>query len=276
MSGRSGASAGGAAGRRPGGLPAPREGATALVTGASSGIGEQLARRLAARGHHVTLVARSAGRLEALAAELGNADARPADLSDPAARDALAAAVDRDVEILVNCAGFGVYTAFGETPRERELEQVRLLVEAPVDLMLRYLPAMVQRGRGAVINVSSTAGLQPLPYNAGYAAAKAHTLLLSEGVGAEVRDKGVTVTAVCPGPVPTGFQAASSATFAEKLPKITWVSPERVAQDALRAADRGRRSVIPGGLPVKLAFALNRFTPPAISLPISKRLMKAS
>lgn len=254
-------------------LPAPREGATALVTGASSGIGEQFARQLAARGHHVTLVARSAEKLEALAAELANADARPADLSDPAARDALATSIGRDVDVLVNCAGFGVYTAFGDTPRERELEQVRLLVEAPVDLMHRYLPAMALRGGGAVINVSSTSAFQPLPYNAGYAAAKAHTLLLSEGVGAEVREKGVTITAVCPGPVPTGFQEASDATFAEKLPKLTWVSAERVARDALRAADRGRRSVIPGGPQVKLAFALNRYLPSAISLPVSKRLM---
>ena len=256
-------------------IPAPREGATALVTGASSGIGEQLARQLGARGHHVTLVARSADKLEALAAELGNADARPADLSDAAARDALATSIGREVDVLVNCAGFGVYTAFGDTPRERELEQVRLLVEAPVDLMHRYLPPMVRRGSGAVINVSSTAGLQALPYNAGYAAAKSHTLLLSEGVGAEVRGKGVTVTAVCPGPVPTGFQEASDAAFAEKLPKLTWVSAERVAKDALRAADRGKRSVIPGGPHVKLAFALNRYAPPGLALAVSKRLMAA-
>ncbi len=83
---------------------------------------------------------------------------------------------------------------------------MRLLVEAPVDLMSRYLPGMVQRGRGAIINMSSTAGFQALPYNAGYSAAKAHVLLLSEAVHAEVKDRGVTVTAVCPGPVPTGFQ----------------------------------------------------------------------
>jgi uncharacterized protein len=254
-------------------VPAPREGATALVTGASSGIGEQFARQLSARGHHVTLVARGAETLERLAAELGSADARPADLADAAARDGLAATIERDVEILVNCAGFGIYTAFADSTRDLELRQVRLLVEAPLDLMHRYLPGMVARGRGAIVNVSSTSGFQALPYNAGYAAAKSHLLLLSEAVGAEVREHGVSVTAVCPGPVPTGFQEASDATFAEKLPKPVWVSAERVARDSLRAADRGRRVVIPGGPHVRAAFAPNRYAPRSLALAISKRIM---
>jgi short-subunit dehydrogenase len=133
---------------------------------------------------------------------------------------------------------------------------------------------MVSRGRGAVINLSSTAGFQPLPFNAGYAAAKSHVLLLSEALSAEVKDAGVSVTAVCPGPVPTGFQAASGAKFAEKLPKITWVSPERVARDALRAAGKGKRVVIPGGPHVKLSFAPNRRFPTALSLPVTRRLMR--
>jgi uncharacterized protein len=254
-------------------IPPPAEGSTALVTGASSGIGEAFARELSARGHHVTLVARSAHKLEALAAELAAADARPADLTHPAQRDELAATIDRDVEILVNCAGFGVYTAFADSPRERELEQVRLLVEAPVDLMHRYLPGMVARGRGAVINVSSSSAFQALPYNAGYAAAKSYLLLLSEAVSAEVREHGVTVTAVCPGPVPTGFQEASDAAFAEKLPKPVWVSAERVARDSLRAAERGKRVVIPGGPHVRAAFAPNRYAPRSLALAISKRVM---
>ena len=141
--------------------------------------------------------------------------------------------------------------------------------------MARYLPGMVERGRGAVINMSSTPGFRRLPYNAGYAAAKAHVLLLSEAVHAEVKEHGVTVTVVCPGPVPTGFQEASDAGyFAERLPKFTSVSAERVASDALAAADRGRISVIPGGPQVWAALAPNRKLPRWIVMPVSTRLAR--
>jgi short-subunit dehydrogenase len=252
----------------------------ALVTGASSGIGEQFARQLAELGYRVALVARREERLAQLAQELGGPDraiAIAADLAVPSERDRLASRLKElgaEVEILVNNAGFGIYKPFAEAGREAEIEQVRVLVEAPVDLMARYLPGMIERGRGAVINMSSTAGLQPLPFNAGYAAAKADILMLSEAVHAEVKPQGVTVTAVCPGPVPSGFQEASDAGyFAEKLPKFTFVAPERVARDALRAAERGKISVIPGGFHVRLAFGPNRKLPRWLVLPISKRLM---
>jgi short-subunit dehydrogenase len=261
-------------------LPPPSDRSIALVTGASSGIGEQFARQLARRGHRVAIVARRESRLTELSNELGGADrAVPiaADLTETADRDRLAQRIDElgvAVDVLVNNAGFGIYQAFAEAGREQEIYQLRLLVEAAVDLMARYLPPMVSRGRGAVINMSSTAGLQALPYNAGYSAAKSYVLLLSEAVHAEVKDKGVTVTAVCPGPVRSGFQDASDAGyFAERMPKFTFVSPERVAEDALEAADRGRISVIPGGPHVKLAFGPNRKLPRAVVLPVSKRLM---
>jgi short-subunit dehydrogenase len=252
----------------------------ALVTGASSGIGEQFARQLAARGHRVALVARREQRLAGLAQELGGEDhAIPlaADLSVSEERDRLASRLEElgvQVEVLVNNAGYGIYSSFADTGREQELAQLRLLVEAVVDLMARYLPAMVQPGGGAVINMSSTAGLQALPYNASYSAAKSYVLMLSEAVHEEVADRGVTVTAVVPGPVPSGFQQASDAHyFAARLPKFTFVSPERVARDALQAADCGRISVIPGGPQVKLAFGPNRNLPRAIVLPVTKRLM---
>ncbi len=261
-------------------LPAPSSRSIAVVTGASSGIGEQFARQLSERGYRVALVARRQERLRDLAQELGGDDratAIGADLTVADERDRLAADLadlDGDVEVLVNCAGFGIYKPFTESGREAELQQVRLLVEAPVDLMARYLPGMVARRRGAVINMSSTAGFQPLPYNAGYAAAKAHILLLSESVHAEVKEHCVTVTAVCPGPVPTGFQEASDAGyFAERLPKFTFASAERVARDALNAADRGRISVIPGGPQVRVAYGPNRKLPRWMVLPVSKRLM---
>lgn len=262
-------------------LPPPSAQSIALVTGASSGIGTEFARQLVDRGHRVGLIARRQDRLTELAGQLGGHDHAvplPADLAVAEERDRLAQRVQElgaAVEILVNNAGFGVFSPFAESDREQELKQVRVLVEAVVDLMARYLPHMVERGRGAIINVASASGFQALPYNAGYAAAKSHVLLLSEAVHAEVREHGVTVTAVCPGPVPTGFQeAADAGYFQRRLPKFTNVSPARVAQDSLSAADRGRISVIPGGVHVRGAFAPNRQMPRWLTLPVSKRLMK--
>lgn len=261
-------------------LPDPQPTSIALVTGASSGIGEQFARQLAAAGHRVALVARREDRLAALAAELGGEErATPiaADLAVPADRDRLAQRMTElggEVEILVNCAGYGIYAPFAQAGREREVGQVRLLVEAVVDLMARYLPGMVSRGRGAVINLSSTAGFQALPYNAGYSAAKSHVLLLSEATHMEVKEHGVTVTAVCPGPVPSGFQEASDAGyFAQRLPKFTFVTPERVAADSLAAARAGKISVIPGGPVVRAAYGPNRKLPRWLVLRVSRRLM---
>lgn len=258
-------------------LPNPQPNSLALVTGASSGIGEQFARQLSQRGHRVVLVARTETKLSALAQELHGAVPVAADLAVAEDRDRLAARVAElggEVDVLVNCAGYGIYEPFVSSGREREVAQVRLLVEAVVDLMARYLPGMVERRRGAVINVSSTAGFQALPYNGGYAAAKGHVLLLSEAVHMEVKDAGVTVTAVCPGPVPSGFQAASDAGYlAAKLPKFTFVDPARVARDSLRAADQGKISVIPGGPQVRMAYGANRKLPRWAVLRVSKRMM---
>lgn len=262
-------------------IPAPAPDSIALITGASSGIGEQLARQLSARGHRVALVARREERLTALADELGGPDraiAIAADLGVPEDRDRLADRLEElgtHVSVLVNNAGFGVFAPFAESGRERELQQVRVMVEAVVDLMARYLPGMIERHSGAIINVTSTSAFQALPFNAGYSAAKSHVLLLSEAVHAEVEDQGVTVTAVCPGPVPSGFQEANDAHyFAKRLPGFTRVSPERVARDSLRAADRGKISVIPGGPHVRAAYGPNRKMPRFLTLSISKRLTK--
>lgn len=150
-------------------LPDPSSESVALVTGASSGIGEQFARQLSEMGHRVALVARREDRLELLARELGGPDrAVPiaADLALPEDRDRLAARIEElgaQVEILVNNAGFGIYQAFPEAGREAEIRQVRVLVEAVVDLMARYLPGMRSRGRGAIINMSSTAATPSAP-----------------------------------------------------------------------------------------------------------------
>ena len=169
-------------------LPPPSQDAVAVVTGASSGIGEQFARQLVARGYRVVVTARREDRLQQLCTELGgdeHAVAVGTDLAIPEDRDRLAARIDElgaQVDILVNNAGLGIYTKFGAEGRDKELQMLRVDVEAVADLMLRYLPGMVDRGRGAIINLSSVSGFQPSPYNAGYAAAKAYVLWLSEAV----------------------------------------------------------------------------------------------
>ena len=261
-------------------LPPPDPQSTALITGASAGIGREFARSLARRGHGVTLVARRRERLEELAKELADehgirAETVPADLSDAGERQRLVDAIaerDLSVEILVNNAGFGIYGRF-PGGRDRELEQVNVLVAAVVDLDARYFPAMLERGRGAIVNISSTAGLQPLPGNGTYSASKAFVLYHSEVLHTEARGSGVTVTAVCPGPVRTEFQKTSEARFQTALPSFVWCGPERVAEDALRAAERGKRTVVPGGLPVRLFFGPNRMAPPGLALAVARRVM---
>jgi uncharacterized protein len=253
-------------------LPAAENGATALVTGASSGIGEAFARQLAERGYRVALVARNEEKLNALAGQLGgDAEVLVCDLAGAAARERLADEVERRglrIEVLVNNAGFGVYKDFAESDRDREIEQARVNVEAVVDLTHRFLPGMLSRGRGAIVNTASTAAFQPIPGNAGYAAAKAYVLALSEALHEETRKTGVTVTALCPGPVHSGFQEASQAQdFAKTLPKPMWRDPDTVARAALKAADRGKRLVVPGA-PNRISGAMARFSPRPVLLRI--------
>src|SRR4051794_32389223 len=262
-------------------LPPPDPGSTALVTGASAGIGADLARGLAQRGHGVTLVARREDRLRRLADDLRErhgvrVEVVAVDLVSERERDRLAEAVEAlglKVEILVNNAGFGIYEPLARSDRQRELRQVRLLVEAVVDLDARYVPAMVERGPGAVINLSSTAGFQPLPGNGTYSAAKSFVLVHTEALHEELRETGVTATAVAPGPVRSEVQEISAPLFADRLPKIVWCDPAQVAADALRAVERGKRSVVPGGVVVKASFAPNRLMPTSVTAVVTRRLM---
>jgi short-subunit dehydrogenase len=262
-------------------LPAPGSTSTALVTGASAGIGREFARALAARGYGVTLVARRADRLEELAAELRDStgvrvEVIPTDLSDQDACERLVAEVDRrglTVDVLVNNAGFGIYSAFGASGMEREFEQLAVLIGAVVQLDGHYVPRMRTRGRGAIINVASTAAFQALPGNGTYAACKAFVLLHTEALHEELRGTGVSVTAVSPGPVHSEFQEVSEPLFADALPGFLWRDPARVARDALRAAERGKRSVIPGGLAVRLFFGPNRVLPAWLVVPVARRMM---
>ncbi len=263
-------------------LPEPSDSGTALITGASAGIGEAIARELAERGYGVTLVARREDRMRSLAAELADrtgvrAEVLGADLGDRSARAELprrVAALGLDVEVLVNNAGFGGGEDFAETDRDRLLAMVEVNCVALLDLQAVYLPRMVERGRGAVINIASTAAFQPLPGAATYGATKAFVLSLSEAVHEELRGTGVTLTAVCPGPVRTEFpQVAGLEGAEEQVPGVFWMTPEAVARQAVDAAADGKRAVVPGLL--NRAGALTgQHAPRMLALPIVKRVWR--
>jgi uncharacterized protein len=260
-------------------LPEPSETSTALVTGASSGIGAAIATSLAKRGHALTLVARREDRLTELASELHEdygvrAGVVACDLADPAERDRLATKVtelDLEVEVLVNNAGFGSAGDFVDADRERQVEMVRVNCETVVDLSGRYLPAMAQRGRGAVINVASMAAFQPLPKNATYAATKAFVLSFTEALHHELKGAGVTASAVCPGPVRTEFMDAAGMERTESTPDFIWTSAEDVAEEAVKAAEAGKRAVVPGRINYAGSL-LGRYSPRKIVLPLSSRI----
>lgn len=263
-------------------LPEPAESSTALITGASSGIGEAIARQLAGRGHGVTLVARREDRLRSLADELTErfdvrAEAIAADLEDGAARDGLPRRIEElglRVEVLVNNAGFGGGKDFARTERGRLVSMVEVNCVALLDLQAVYLPQMVERGRGAIINIASTSAFQPLPGAATYAATKAFVLSLSEAVHEELKGTGVTLTAICPGPVKTEFtEAAGLAGADEGVPGLLWMSAESVAKAAVEAVDDGKRAITPGLL--NRAGALTgQHAPRMLALPIAKRVWR--
>jgi uncharacterized protein len=232
-------------------LPPPSPDTTCVVTGASSGIGAELARELARRGHHVTLVARREERLRELAAELGGAEVHAADLADPNARQGLAdalAASGTEVAALVNNAGFSTSGPFVKGDRDRELEMVRTNVEAVVDLCALFVPGMAERRNGAVLNVASTAAFQPIAMQAGYAATKAFVLSFTESLHEELSGTGVAVTALCPGPVKTEFADVAEIPGTDALPGAFWTSAAAVARAGIHGLERGKRVVIPGAL----------------------------
>ncbi len=240
---------------------------TALVTGASSGIGEGFARRLAAGGTDLVVVARRTDRLEALATELHEAhgvdvEVLTADLADPwprAAVEARLADAGRPIDLLVNNAGFGTSGPFVELDVDREDEEIRLNVIALVRLTHAALPGMIERGRGAVCNVSSVASFQPLPQNATYAATKAFVTSFSQALHEETRGTGVTVTALCPGFVQTEFQQHSD-TATSRVPSFAWLDVDHVVDAGLAATARGRAVAVPGAT-YKALDALAQVTP---------------
>jgi hypothetical protein len=225
---------------------------TALVTGASSGIGRELAELFAADGSDLVVVARSEGRLHDLAERLNeeygvHVTVAAKDLTDPEAPAALAEALrerDRTVDVLVNNAGFATAGAFVETDADRERDEILLNVVALTDLTKRFLPGMVRRGEGRVLNVASLAGFQPGPYMAVYYATKAYVLHFSEAVWYELRETPVSVTALCPGPVATNFAARAGVEETENF-RGGGADPAVVARAGYEGMREGRRTVVP-------------------------------
>jgi len=255
---------------------------TALVTGASSGIGLELARLLAADGHDLVVVARSREALDRLAAELHAVHGTvvtvvSADLADPAAPEAVRAAVDGAglaVDVLVNNAGFGTYGRFTDIPLEAQLGLLQVNVAALVHLTRLFVPAMVARGRGRVLHVASTAAFQPGPLMAVYYASKAFVLSFSEALANELAGSGVTVTALCPGPTRSGFQARASMESARLVSgTMPMMDSATVARIGYRGMRRGARVVVPG-LVNRILVQSVRFAPRRLTTAIARAMQE--
>ncbi|KYF87201.1 oxidoreductase [Sorangium cellulosum] len=241
-------------------------------------MGESFARELAARGMDLVLVARSEGKLRALASELAKrhgvaVEVVASDLSREGAARALHAQCAEKglhVDLLVNNAAFGTHGPFHEAPLARQHEQVTLNVTAVVDLSHLFLPGMVERGEGAIINVASIAAYQPLPYMATYGATKAFVLSFTEALWAEVRDRGVRVLALCPGPVETRFFDVVGTREVAVGPMAT---PEQVVLAGLRGLEKGSPSLIVG-LRNWVQSNLPRLFPRELALRVASGMMK--
>ncbi|MGD8316929.1 MAG: SDR family oxidoreductase [Myxococcales bacterium] len=250
----------------------------ALITGASMGIGAEIAKLFAADGIDVVLVARSEDKLRDLAQELQTAHGIEAhvlasDLSDPGAPAQLFAALrDRNIEVdyLVNNAGFGAAGAFAELPLQMQLDMLQVNIDALVALSHFALQGMLQRNRGRILNIASTAAFQPGPDMAIYYASKAFVLMFSEGIAEEVRDRGITVTAHCPGATATNFShtAGNDQSF---LFKLGAAPADKVAKDAYRSMMKGKVVAIEGFMNWLAAFSV-RFSPRALIRKIARWL----
>lgn len=231
------------------------QGTTALVTGASSGMGEQFARQLASRGCHLVLVARSDAKLRQLAEELRDTHGAritviPADLSVSSQVEevcAQLAAQQIAIDHLINNAGFGTAGALLGRDAQSQQEMLQLNALAPLMLMRRLLPGMIERRAGGVLNMASVAGFFPIPFMATYAASKAFLLSQTQALAEELRGSGVRMMALCPGPVSTGFQQRAGYLLGP-LERLAELSSEQVVRRALVAYQRGTLICVPGFL----------------------------
>jgi uncharacterized protein len=251
----------------------------ALVTGASSGIGAAFARALSARGERLILAARRAERLETLARELGGGAACivvPVDLADPGGPAHLQAEIERRglaVDILVNNAGAGDTGSFREAPLDRLTSMIDLNARSLVEMTRRFLPAMLERRRGRIVNVASNAAFQPVPYLTVYAATKSFVLSFTEGVAEEIRGSGVQIQALCPGLTETEFFAAAGTGERLLVNKVPRMSAEAVVGASLRGLGRGRLRVVPG-ISNRILAALVRITPGRLAARVASELYK--
>ena len=250
---------------------------TALVTGASGGIGLELARVLAREGFDLVLVARRKDELEKLAKSLEQehgiqARAIAKDLGKPDVAEQLFRELgDSTIDVLVNNAGVGAFGKFHELEPERDLMQVQLNVTALVQLTKLFVRPMVQRGRGRILNVGSTAGFQPGPLMAVYYATKAFVLSFSEAIATELEGTGVTVTVLCPGPTESGFQDAAKMNESGLFSALPVADSKSVAEAGVAGLLKGRVIVVPG-LVNQLAIQSNRLAPRAIVRRVVKRM----
>ncbi len=259
-------------------LPPPSPSTTVLVTGASSGIGTELARQLGERGYNLVLVARRLERIEEIAGTLRarhgvavEVDDTP--VGDAAARDALVERLrggERAVVGVCNNAGFGSYGKLQDLDLDREGEEVRVNVDAVHHLSGAFLGDMLDRGEGAILNVASIAGFQPLPYQATYGATKAFVLSFSEALATDLQGTGVSCTVLCPGPTHTEFtEVARMQGLEDNAPGFLWQSAADCARDGIVGMIAGRRSVVPK-LTNKFGANAGRLTPRSLLLPIMR------
>ncbi|MES1173928.1 MAG: SDR family oxidoreductase [Myxococcales bacterium] len=255
-------------------------GTFALVTGASSGLGEEFARQLAHRGCNLVLSGRSREKLETLAADLSRINGVAtrvvtADLAQPGGAEQLALIVDDlgvTIDHLINNAGFGSAGNFAESDAHRQTTMVRVNCESIVCLAGHFLPGMVKRNRGGIINVGSTAAYQPTPFMATYGASKAFVVSFSAALASELEKSEVRVLACCPGPVPTGFQAAAGMPEGSIL-SFAKLEPNDVVQSTLDAYASGRVVYVPGAVN-SMQTTLSKMLPRAVVVRAAKYTMR--
>ncbi|MEM7594991.1 MAG: SDR family oxidoreductase [Cyanobacteria bacterium P01_A01_bin.83] len=243
---------------------------TALITGASSGIGEVFARELASKQTDLVLVARSQDKLEQLAIELRDKYQIKTviiaqDLTEANSGKSIFDVVTKQgltIDLLINNAGFGDYGAFSDRPLDKQLAMIQLNIAAVVELTGWFLPLMQQRRDGAIVNISSIAGFQPIPFMSVYAATKAFVLSFSEALWSENKDLGVKVLAVCPGPTESKFfDRADFPDSATGLNGMTMTEPEKVVQETFKALDKGQSNIVTGGFVNQVVVNIPRLVP---------------
>jgi short-subunit dehydrogenase len=260
----------------------PDEKSVALITGASRGIGLELAKECAKHGHDVVLVARRQDALEAAAGLIeGKYGVRaivvPADLSDAAAPSEISAAmIEQQIEVhmLINNAGFGLGGEFLETNIEREMEMIQVNATALTQLTKLFAPPMVRRRSGRIMNVASTAAFQPGPLMAVYYATKAYVLSFSEAIAEELRNTGVTVTALCPGATATDFAETAQISNTRLFQKLGVADAGDIARSGYKAMMRGDRVAIPGWRD-KLMIQSERFAPRRLVTAIARKVQES-